>query len=532
MINKFNIQKNENSSNNCYSSVNEVAKGTFIIFFGTIIGLLFTSLGRIIFARIFSSSEYGIFSLGIGIINIASIIGALGLREGLTRQIAYNEAKKQVIKIKYFINLSFILTSLMGIVLFIFLFFSSEFISDNIFKIPSLKFPLQILSIAIPFEIMIFILASIFRGFRRVREKVIFFDIIRNITFPFLLLIVFVQDNSFIFGVVMYVISIIITCNLFFTFYILKNPLSSPLKIILFKTAIGKELLLFSIPLLLVSILYEILHWTDTLMIGYFLMPDKIGFYNAANPLGHLISSALAAMLFIYTPVVTNLFAKNKIHEMRASYAVLTKWLCVVTFPLALIFILYPKIVIQFLFGSDYVLASTSLQILSIGFFLNNLFGPNGATLTAIGKTKFLMIATLTAAIINIFLNFILIPIWDINGAAIATISSLVCINLVRSGKLYSISKTHSLTKNNLKPLILTSVVIVIIWFLTNRLLMIKAWMLPIVFIIFLVIYINSIIITKSIDNSDIYLLSNVEKRIGINLYLFKKFIKKFNRIE
>ncbi len=41
-------------------------------------------------------------------------------------------------------------------------------------------------------------------------------------------------------------------------------------------------------------------------------------------------------------------------------------------------------------------------------------------------------IATTISAVLNIFLNALLIPQWGINGAAIATTTSIIAINIIK----------------------------------------------------------------------------------------------------
>jgi O-antigen/teichoic acid export membrane protein len=154
--------------------------------------------------------------------------------------------------------------------------------------------------------------------------------------------------------------------------------------------------------------------------------------------------------------------------------------------------------------------------------------GPNGATLTAMGKTKFLMWATFIAACINVGLNVVLIPLYGATGAALATIIAILSVNIIRSIKLYSISKIHSLEKNILKPIFLSSTLIFIIYFLTEKFLTITFWMLPLIFIFFILIYGVSLLLTKSFDQEDIDVLLNIEKKTGLNFIKVKRLIKRF----
>jgi len=74
-------------------SLQKIAKGTGIIFTGTIIGLLLAFIGRVILVRFTTQIEYGIYSLALVMISIFITISMLGLSEGSTRYIAYHSGE-------------------------------------------------------------------------------------------------------------------------------------------------------------------------------------------------------------------------------------------------------------------------------------------------------------------------------------------------------------------------------------------------------------------------------------------------------
>ena len=49
-----------------------------------------------------------------------------------------------------------------------------------------------------------------------------------------------------------------------------------------------------------------------------------------------------------------------------------------------------------------------------------------------------------------------------------------------------------------------------------------------IILVVFFIIYILSVILTRSIDKEDVNLLVNVEQRLGLNMKPIKKILKKF----
>ncbi|MGB2841034.1 MAG: oligosaccharide flippase family protein [Halobacteriota archaeon] len=62
-------------------SLQKIAKGTGIIFTGTIIGMLLAFICRVIIVRYTTQTEYGIYCLALVVISIFVTISTLGLSE-------------------------------------------------------------------------------------------------------------------------------------------------------------------------------------------------------------------------------------------------------------------------------------------------------------------------------------------------------------------------------------------------------------------------------------------------------------------
>ena len=511
-------------------SLQKIAKGTGIVFIGSLAGLFLAFIGRLMIARYETVSEYGVFSLALVILNICVVISTLGLQNGVTRSIAYARGKNENEKIQGFISASIWLSLAASIILCFSLFFASETIAVNIFHEPALTAPLKIFSIAIPFFTLSSVIVSIFLGFGRVQAKVYFQDILRNVLFPILLLAVILLNLSLTSVFYAYTVSLAISCLLLVIYTVKYLP--SSIKFTAKQTnnanPVAKELLFFSLPLLGVAMLGMIIAWTDTLMLGSFKSTAEVGLYNAAHPLANFISLPLNVLLVIYMPITSGLYAQGLMPEMRRNFAILTKWLCSLTLPLFLILFLFPETVLNFLFGANYIFAANALRILSIGYIINNFLGPNGSTLIAIGESKFMMWATAATAILNIGLNIALIPTLGIVGAAIASMVAITSINLIRCWKLYSLTKAQPLSKNLIKPTLASLALVFLIYGVSIEIITVTPWMLSLLFILYYAIYGSAILLTKSFDQEDITMLLAIEKRTGINAAPLKTFLNKF----
>ena len=486
------------------TSLKKVAKGTSLIFIGTILGTLLGLITRIITVRYITTTEFGLFSLALVIVNILAILSSLGFENSVPRYISYALGKKEYTKVWATIKSSIKITLFLSIV-FSFLLFILAPLVANLFHKPDLITPLRILAFTVPLLVLTNLLISILRGLEDVKAKIYFQNI-----FPFfikiiLLSLVILLGLSFKGVLYAYLISSLFT--LILIIYYAKKKISKlipqPLTSI---PALTKELITFSLPLLGTSISNLIMSWTDTLMLGYFKSADVVGLYNVALPLSRYIAMPLTAMTFIYLPVVSQLYAQKKFKEMKRLYASVTKWTFFITLPILLCMLLAPKSILSLLFGNKYIDASIALQLLVIGKFIHIFLGPNGMTMISLGRTNIILFCTLISAFSNIFLNLLLIPKYGLAGAAGASAFSLALANILLSSFIFKFSGIHPFSKNYLKPVSITFILSLILFRLNLNIFLL------IILISFLALI--SIFLTKSIDQEDIQLLEALEMKI------------------
>ena len=426
------------------------------------------------------------------------------------------------------ISTSIFICLLVSVIISVITFYFSELIASEFFNDLGLVIPLRIFSFAIPFLTLINVIVSIFRGFDRVKQTVIFHQILWNSLFPIFLVGIVFFDNKFINIFYAYIASIIITCLILIIYSIkfLYRMQYSPRRLLRFK--LNKELLIFSFPLLGTSVLNMLLSWTDTLMLGGIKSSYDVGLYNGVLPLASFIMFPLTALLTIFMPIYSGLFAKKAFNEIKRNYSIITKWLCLITFPIFLLLFLYPDQLINYILGPSYTVAANALRILAFGFIIGNFLGPNGATLLAMGKSFFILIATLTATILNIALNLTLIPSYGITGAAFASSFSMISVNFLKGIKLYSSGRVQPFSKNLVKPTILTLVIIIIIYLILDNFYIVEIWLIPVLFIIYYIVYFAAILFTKSIDKEDLKMLELIEHKTGFKSRFIKKIINRF----
>ena len=98
--------------------------------------------------------------------------------------------------------------------------------------------------------------------------------------------------------------------------------------------------------------------------------------------------------------------------------------------PALLTICLFPSFILG-IFGSAFKDGVYALLMLSFGYFLASIFGSAGHLLQMTGKHKLHLYLILSATIINIILNIVLVPVYGMNGAALSTMVSMVFARLL-----------------------------------------------------------------------------------------------------
>ncbi|KPU63861.1 polysaccharide biosynthesis protein [Thermococcus sp. EP1] len=502
-------------------ALQKIAKGTGIVFVGTVISMLFQFLSRAIIARYFSTAEYGVFNLALTVLSITLVIVMLGFQNSLPREIAfYNE--KEPSKVPDLISVALIIVVVNSILWMVILILGAGGIAQ-IFNERELSYVLKIIAFALPFSALTGTITSISRGFGRVRERVYFKNIVYPTTFLVLVLFGTFLDFSFAFVFFAYVIAQAFTLVALvidvWRMCLFKFDVSFDLKL-------GKEVVSFSLPLMITGILGFLMTWTDTLMLGYYLGSEIVGVYNSASPIARLLPIFLKSVVVLYPPIATSLYAQGKVGELRRTYQILTKWVFLLTLPLFVLIFVFPEAMIKFFFGANYLEASKTLQILALGFMVHAFLGLNWGSLIVIGESNLNLIGDFFAAVLNVILNAILIPFYGLEGAAFATTFSYFVANVFRSYWLYKKTKIHPFSRNYVKSLVISFVMLGLLKVFC--LAVSNIWHAILLLLVFLSLYFLLILLSRSIDREDVELLLAIEKKWGVDFRVIKKVLKKF----
>jgi O-antigen/teichoic acid export membrane protein len=401
---------------------------------GQIMGFLLT----FVIAYFFGANGLGDYVLAIVVLKIFTLISKLGLDTASIKYIASYAAEQKDKSIALFRSRSIVLILVMSIISSLIMYFGSDYIALFITANP---FHIRITSFFIlPMAIFIFHYQNM-RGLKQIGGYSFFFWMSQALfsLIAILILTFFSSDpNIPLYSYLISLVTVSILSVFVFTYFFRKH----------FKitnesdnnSESFKSILSVSLPLMLAQAVHFIMSWTDKLMLGILDSPDvvaglstnsaQIGVYHTAFKLSMFATIGLMAVKSIASPKFAELYKKNDIKALQKVTHQSTKLIFWTTIPLVVFFMFFSDFLMG-LFGDEFKVGVFAFIVLSFGRVVVSFSGAAGNLLQMCGRQVIFMNVAIIGSIINIILNFSLIPIYGINGSAIATMVSIVVFNLL-----------------------------------------------------------------------------------------------------
>ena len=170
----------------------------------------------------------------------------------------------------------------------------------------------------------------------------------------------------------------------------------------------------------------------DVLLIGYFLSSRELGVYSVSVMFAKIIWILPDSIQKITFPLISEFYAKKMDDPIKIVVDRCMKYSSIFLVLSSMFFVFFGKQIITLIFGAEFEQAYMPLNILLVGTVLFGITKSVGSIFASVGKPNLVYRIPLVSAIINVILNLILIPIYGINGAAIATtVSFLVSMVLM-----------------------------------------------------------------------------------------------------
>ena len=233
-----------------------------------------------------------------------------------------------------------------------------------------------------------------------------------------------------------------------------------------------KEMLKFGNKFIYIGLCLILIDMSDRFFLKYFFNEKVVGIYWANYRLATVMSLVIAAFKFSWTPYFLNL---SDHPENKKIISNIFTYFCFAGLSMFLIFSLlidqFVQINIlgfQFL-DANYMYGLTIVPLVLLAYFFSGAYSTMNAAPFFTDKTFLILFISITGLLINTALNFLLIPILEMNGAALSTLITYLAMFLIMyyySQKIYKIDYEW---KKIFRIGLLTAVFFLISYFAVNN---------------------------------------------------------------
>jgi len=373
---------------------------------------------QIVLARWLGALDLGLYTMVVTVQEIAMLVAGLGISAALLKYVAeYQDTKDRLFQI---ISSAFIISIIFGLVAGVLLYFLSGTVA-SIFGMPHLSHLLKLLAIALPLFSLFQAALGLLNGLRMMKNYT--YLIIMRSCLMILLTVILVWLGFGIEGTVFgMVFSAVGGCV--FGLYLSRRYLRLTLQGF-FQNA--KNLVLFGIQLVGANAVNLIANRTDIMMIGYYLAATKVGYYSVAVTISMLLSIIPRAIQRISYPATAEYWYKKDHQSLSEMIDKSMKYSACILLPLGLGIGFFAKEIVTIIFGAEFIYAASPLCILLIARVIRgSTVFPIGSSFSGRGRPDIGLKVDGLSTVLNIGLNIVLIPLFGIAGAAMATTISLL----------------------------------------------------------------------------------------------------------
>ena len=381
--------------------------------------------------NIYGAEGMGIFALSQTILMIMVMLSVFGTDTASLKYSSEHFSNNNYIKLNsfYFSIFKFVIVLSLFISIIIFfikgelsVFFNKNLLNHSLFFISLSILPMSFININSE-SLRGIGEYSLFTAFRYVLIPI----------FTILFIYIYGDSSNILIPIKAYAISVCIVSFLSFTFWL------KEIKFFKYFSNINSNLndvIKYSFPVLISNSMLLLIQWIDIIILGYFETSNTVGIYSVIMKISLFSSIILFSINSIVASEFSKLYSLDKMDDLRDLIKKSSKIIFFITIPILILIVCFSEFILGY-FGFEFTMANKTLHILIAGQFINILCGSVGYILMMTEKQNIFKNIMIFATCVNIILNIVLIPIYSINGAAIASSISLILWNVISFSYIY-----------------------------------------------------------------------------------------------
>lgn len=396
--------------------IRTIARNTLILFTGEIITILSSYLYTIFTARYLGAEGFGILSFAIAFTGISCLLVDLGLSVLTTREVSRNN----LLAGKYIGNILAIKT----ILTILTLSFTGLVINLLVYPFQTVMvvYLITLATISTSFANIFY---SIFQAFQKM-EYISAGAIIYSVLMFAGTIIAINQNLEIIYFASIYFLVSLIALG-YSTYICIKKFVIPKIE---FDLPFWKSVLKESIPFWMTSVFVVIYFRMDMIMLSMIKGNEVVGWYAASYKLIEGLSIIPGVFMSVMFPIFSRCYIDSK-KSLELAFKKSLKILVIIAIPIGVGTTILADEIIMFFYGSEYAHSAEALKILIWVSVLSFIHWTPATLLNSTNRQRTLMIFTCIGAILNLVLNYTLIPSLSYKGAGIATVITELVVGIL-----------------------------------------------------------------------------------------------------
>jgi len=409
------------------NTLQEITQKALLGLGGKIIRLLLNFVTAVVLGRLYGAHFMGIYFLFVSLVTILGVPVKLGMHRGILKAVNLLEMQQRQNQAGSFLRFAGFISLLLWLLLTSLLTVFRETLTYNLFH---LKIATEVWVAAISVAVLVVVMFEHLRGFFLALGKIQEVVWAEFIIQPLTICLLFVLLTGFGKMPILTVPTVyILSFGMALSYLLCKLKRLLPGPWLPLHYTVRKAFLKLSVPLCLTGIVYLIMHWTDSIFVGYFHSTFEVGIYNAASRIAAFLPFLMVSFNLILPALIVRMHHTGQTLEMLAMVRKITRWNLLFALLGYSSFIIF-RLEIVTIFGPEFIPAELPLLLLGGAQIFNVAAGPTATVLIMTGHERPVLKASVIAGICNILLDLVLIPRLGIVGAAAATGISLALQNL------------------------------------------------------------------------------------------------------
>jgi O-antigen/teichoic acid export membrane protein len=413
---------------NFTTEMGRISRQSGVAFAGTIFTALVGYAFKIYLARFLGADALGLYALGMTLISFLGMINVLGLPESAVRFVALYSASKRFHELRSLLwNGSWILLAT-NVVLSAILLRAGPWIVSHLYHSPQLARYLPLFAAIMLTSAFNGFYGNVLTGYREVGRRTVIAKFVASpVTAAATVVLV-----SLGFGLSGYLaaqvvssacVLVLLICFAWrFTPVVARRP---DLK----KLWINREVWSFSAAMFGIGLMQFFMVQTDRVALGIYRGAHDVGIYAIVASLIAYETIFLQSVNQIFAPVIADIHSRGEHALLGRLFQTLTKWILGLTFPLAIVLIVYSRPIMA-IFGHEFEAGWLLLVIGTCGQIVNCGVGSVGFLLLMSGNERRLVRVQMVMATVMVLLCFKLVPLWGALGAVIAAAVTNIGMNV------------------------------------------------------------------------------------------------------